>query len=79
MTLQRILPEISPNINCPFFIVQHMPPKFTKSLADRLDSMCKLTVKEAEDNEIININTVYIAPGGYHMTVKKKTNWFMLY
>jgi len=74
MTLQRILPEISPNINCPFFIVQHMPPKFTKSLADRLNSMCKLTVKEAEDKEIININTVYIAPGGYHMTVSKKTN-----
>lgn len=74
MTLQKILPEISPNINCPFFIVQHMPPKFTKSLADRLDSICKLTVKEAEHNEIININTVYIAPGGHHMTVNKKTN-----
>jgi two-component system chemotaxis response regulator CheB len=74
MTLQRILPEISPNINCPFFIVQHMPPKFTKSLADRLNSMCKLTVKEAEDKEIVNINTVYIAPGGYHMTISKKTN-----
>jgi two-component system chemotaxis response regulator CheB len=74
MTLQKILPDISPDINCPFFIVQHMPPKFTKSLADRLDSICKLSVKEAEHNEIIKNNTVYIAPGGYQMTVNKNTN-----
>jgi two-component system chemotaxis response regulator CheB len=74
MSLQRILPEISPHINCPVFIVQHMPPKFTKSLADRLDSICKLKIKEAENNEIINNNTVYIAPGGSHMTVNKRIN-----
>jgi len=74
MTLQRILPEISSSINCPVFIVQHMPPKFTKSLADRLDSICKLNIKEAEDRETIDNNTVYIAPGGYHMTVKKTAN-----
>ena len=43
-----------------------MPPKFTKSLADRLNGMCKLEVKEAEHNEIVRNGVVYIAPGGIH-------------
>ncbi|HEX2869578.1 MAG TPA: chemotaxis response regulator protein-glutamate methylesterase [Ignavibacteriales bacterium] len=71
MSLQKVVPELSKNINCPMFIVQHMPPKFTKSLADRLNSMSGLEVKEAEHNEIVKNGTVYLAPGGYHMTVKR--------
>lgn len=71
MSLQKIIPCISPNINCPIFIVQHMPPHFTKSLADRLDAMSKITVKEAENGELIKNNTAYLAPGGFHMTVRK--------
>jgi two-component system chemotaxis response regulator CheB len=53
-----------------------MPPKFTKSLADRLDSTCPLRIKEAEDHELIKDNTIYIAPGGFHMFVKKNFNGF---
>mgnify|MGYP000044182410 CR=1 FL=1 len=71
LSLQKILPLLSEKIQIPVFIVQHMPPKFTKSLADRLNSMSKLNVKEAENGEKIENGTVYIAPGGYHMTVKK--------
>jgi len=69
-TLQKVLPMISDKINVPVFIVQHMPPKFTKSLAERLNGMCPLEVKEAEDNETIRPNVIYIAPGGLHMKVR---------
>lgn len=71
LSLQKILPVISDKIQIPIFIVQHMPPKFTKSLADRLNSMSKLNVKEAENGEKVENGTVYIAPGGYHMTITK--------
>lgn len=69
-TLQKILPMISEKINVPIFIVQHMPPKFTKTLAERLNGMCSLEVKEAEDSEQVRANVIYIAPGGFHMKVK---------
>ncbi len=69
-TLQKILPMISEKVRVPIFIVQHMPPKFTKSLAERLNSMCKLEVKEAEDGESVRPAVIYIAPGGMHMKVK---------
>ena len=45
LTLQKILPMISETVNVPILIVQHMPPKFTKSLAERLNSLCKLRLK----------------------------------
>jgi len=54
-----------------FLIVQHMPSGFTKSLAERLNNMSMLTVKEAEDNEIVRPGFAYVAPGSYHMMVKK--------
>jgi two-component system chemotaxis response regulator CheB len=71
LSLQKILPHLSEKIQIPIFIVQHMPPKFTKSLADRLNTLSKLNVKEAENGEKIENGTVYIAPGGFHMTVAK--------
>lgn len=71
MSLQKVVPVISKNINCPMFIVQHMPPKFTKSLADRLNGISQLEVKEAEHNETVRNGVVYLAPGGFHMTLRK--------
>jgi two-component system, chemotaxis family, protein-glutamate methylesterase/glutaminase len=71
LSLQKIIPQLSKNINCPIFIVQHMPPKFTKSLSERLNSLSELEVKEAENNEVIRNGVVYIAPGGLHMTIDK--------
>jgi two-component system chemotaxis response regulator CheB len=69
--LQEVIPLISPEVVSAFLVVQHMPAGFTKSLAERLDSMSGVNVKEAEDNEVIKNAHVYIAPGDYHMTVKK--------
>ncbi|QDU64751.1 Chemotaxis response regulator protein-glutamate methylesterase [Planctomycetes bacterium Pan216] len=54
----------------PIAIVQHMPPAFTGPFAQRLDSMCPFTVKEAEDGDPLEPNKVYIAPGGRHMEMK---------
>ena len=71
LTLQKILPLLSEKINIPILIVQHMPPKFTKSLAERLNSLCKLEVKEAENEESLKPGVIYIAPGGFHMKLEK--------
>ncbi len=73
LSLQKVIPLIEENFMLPMFIVQHMPPKFTKSLSDRLNGLSKVNVKEAENNEIVKNGTVYIAPGGYHMTVEKNS------
>jgi two-component system chemotaxis response regulator CheB len=52
-------------------ITQHMPEAFTKSFAQRLDSLCRIKVKEAEDNERILPGHAYIAPGHSHLLVKR--------
>ena len=52
-------------------IVQHMPPVFTKSFADRLNNICAMNVKEAEGGELIETGVVLLAPGNYHMLVEK--------
>ncbi len=65
--LQKIMPLLSPKLNVPVFLVQHMPPKFTKSLAERLNSLSQIEIKEAENNELVRNNVVYLAPGGQHM------------
>ncbi len=74
LSLQKVIPLISKKINVPMFIVQHMPPKFTKSLSDRLNGMSELEVKEAEPNEPVRNNVVYIAPGGFHMGLRKNSS-----
>jgi two-component system chemotaxis response regulator CheB len=70
--LQTVLSKLPADIQAPILIVQHMPAGFTKSLANRLDSLSKLTVKEAEDGEMLVNGTAYIAPGGYHLKIKKR-------
>lgn len=52
-------------------IVQHMPEKFTKSFADRLNELCKITVKEAEDGDGVIRGRALIAPGNFHMLLKR--------
>jgi two-component system chemotaxis response regulator CheB len=71
--LQQVLTNL-PKLDLPIFVVQHMPKGFTKSLADRLNTLSPLYIKEAEQNEKVNNGTVYIAPGGMHMTVELVSN-----
>ncbi len=53
------------------FIVQHIPPVFSKSFADRLNELCPFKVCEAEDGMYVEPSVVYLAPGGQHMKVEK--------
>ncbi|CAH2214002.1 protein-glutamate methylesterase/protein-glutamine glutaminase [Tepidibacter aestuarii] len=72
--LQGVISTLSSEINSPVVIVQHMPAGFTKSLANRLNNMSSLYVKEAEDGELLRNNIVYIAPGNRHMKFKEERN-----
>lgn len=67
--LQTVLTALPADFPAPILIVQHMPAGFTKSLAQRLDSLCAIRVTEAEDGEWIQPGTAYIAPGGFHLEV----------
>ncbi len=65
--------------DCPAVMVtQHMPPGFTKSFADRLNSICRMHVKEAEHAERVLPGHVYIAPGGRHLLVKRSGANYMV-
>ncbi|ERI09230.1 protein-glutamate methylesterase/protein-glutamine glutaminase [Aneurinibacillus aneurinilyticus] len=72
--LQVLLKGIPQNFKGSLVIVQHMPPGFTKSLAQRLNSLCEIEVSEAEDNQVLQEGHAYIAPGNYHMEVKQRTD-----
>jgi two-component system chemotaxis response regulator CheB len=72
--LQVLLRGFPRDFNGTVVIVQHMPPGFTKSLAQRLDSLCEIQVTEAEDNQILQSGHAYIAPGDYHMEVKQRAD-----
>jgi two-component system chemotaxis response regulator CheB len=66
--LQDLLPTLPASLPVPCLIVQHMPSTFTRPFADRLNGLCQVQVKEAEQGEPLRAGTVYIAPGGIHMT-----------
>ncbi|WP_339178187.1 chemotaxis response regulator protein-glutamate methylesterase [Oceanobacillus sp. FSL W7-1293] len=68
--LQKVITALPKDLDVPVAVVQHMPPGFTASLAERLNQISRVTVKEAEHGELMKKGTVYIAPGGYHMEVK---------
>jgi two-component system chemotaxis response regulator CheB len=69
LALHQVIPRLPTNMPVAVLIVQHMPPHFTKSLAERLDTLSQVNVCEAQDGEAIMPGNVYIAPGGLHMTV----------
>lgn len=69
--LQSILPRFPENLGVPIIVIQHMPPGFTKPLAERFDSICNLNVKEVEDGEILESGKIYIAPSGFQTYLEK--------
>jgi two-component system, chemotaxis family, protein-glutamate methylesterase/glutaminase len=72
--LQEILPLFPPDLAVPILIVQHMPPGFTEPFAQRLNTLCSVTVREATHGESIQPGVVYIAPAGVHMRVERPSN-----
>jgi two-component system, chemotaxis family, protein-glutamate methylesterase/glutaminase len=69
--LQAILSKIPEDFPCPILIVQHMPVGFTASLAERLNRISPISVKEATDGELIVPGQAYIAPAGKHLKIKR--------
>ncbi|MCK5130057.1 MAG: chemotaxis protein CheB, partial [Clostridiales bacterium] len=67
----RVVLEQLPSNIPPIMIVQHMPQHFTKSFAERLDQICRIKVKEAEDSEILAPGKALIAPGDIHIELKR--------
>jgi two-component system chemotaxis response regulator CheB len=61
--------EVLPPDTPPIIITQHMPEKFTKAFANRLNTICQITVKEAEQGDSLIKGRALIAPGGYHMVL----------
>jgi two-component system chemotaxis response regulator CheB len=70
--LAAILPQLPPTLPVPIVLVQHMPPVFTRFLAERLDAQSSLEVREAIGGEELRPGFVYIAPGDHHMVVERK-------
>lgn len=69
--LQSVVPFLPKNLDAPMVLVQHMPAGFTKSMADRLNEVSPIAVKEAEDGDKLEKGKIYVAPGGKHMEVVK--------
>ncbi len=69
--LSEMLPMLPKNLPVPIVIVQHMPPLFTKLLADRLAGQCAMGVKEGSAGMPVTAGQIVIAPGGCHMVVKR--------
>ncbi|MGE3228469.1 MAG: chemotaxis response regulator protein-glutamate methylesterase [Hyphomicrobium sp.] len=67
--LQTVLSQLPETLPVPVVVAQHMPPSFTKALAQRLNDICKPTIVEAEDGMALSKGVVYIAPGGMQLRV----------
>ena len=75
--LSVILPALKPPLPG-IVIVQHIPPMFSRLFAERLNSTCALTIKEAADGDVVQPDHVYIAPGGTHMSVHRHGSSFII-
>ena len=70
--LQQVIPTLPDDLPVPVLIVQHMPPHFTRSLAERLNSLSTLTVVEAEEGMPLVPGHVFLAPGGRHLVLERR-------
>src|SRR5690554_1405974 len=69
VALQAVLSALPANFPVPIVLVQHMPAAFTNAFAKRLDSLCAISVKEAEEGDVLKPGHAYLAPGGKQMIV----------
>ncbi|MGR5166624.1 protein-glutamate methylesterase/protein-glutamine glutaminase [Vibrio astriarenae] len=69
VALQNILTKLPMNYPHPILLIQHMPATFTNAFAARLNTLCKITVKEAQDGDVLKPGVAYLAPGGKQMMI----------
>ncbi|MCU4675513.1 chemotaxis response regulator protein-glutamate methylesterase [Catenovulum sp. 2E275] len=74
--IKKVITSLPKNMS-PIVITQHIPPVFSKSFANRLNSLSKMTVHEATHKQIIEQGHIYIAPGDRHLTIKKTTSGYI--
>ncbi len=67
VALQKVLTQLPASFPAPLLLIQHMPAAFTKAFAERLDKLCKIRVKEAEDGDTLKPGVALLAPGGKQM------------
>lgn len=77
--LQVVLPALPGNFPVPVLVAQHMPPGFTGPLAQRLNGLCPLNVREGIHGEILKAGTVYVAPAGKQMQIQRKSEQLTLH
>lgn len=70
--LQEVLSNLPEGLSTPFLVAVHMPRAFTGAFAERLNDLCKLPVKEAENGEKVRPGQVFLAPGGFQTKIKRK-------
>ncbi|GGI67424.1 protein-glutamate methylesterase/protein-glutamine glutaminase [Shewanella gelidii] len=71
VALQKILTQFPANYPHPILLVQHMPAAFTPAFANRLNGLCKIGVKEAENGDVLRPGQAYLAPGGMQMMIER--------
>lgn len=71
--LLQMIPKLPKDFPVGIAIVQHMPPRFTKSMADRLNSLSQIRVREAEEGDAMEAGVALVAPGGQHMTFSRSS------
>ena len=76
--LQAVVPKFPAELDAPVIIVQHMPAGFTASLAERLNTLSKVQVKEAAEGDILQKGHVYVAKGGMHLKVVRKNGQYQI-
>lgn len=73
VALQKVLTQLPANFPHPILLIQHMPGAFTPAFAQRLDSLCRIKVKEAENGDLLRPGVAYLAPGGKQMLVEGRS------
>src|SRR5690606_27673764 len=72
VALQKVLTALPANFPAPIVLVQHMPASFTPAFAERLNKLCRIQVKQAEDGDILKPGHALLAPGGKQMMVESR-------
>ena len=72
VALQKVLTQLPANFPAPLLLVQHMPAAFTKAFAERLDKLCRISVREAQDGDALRPGLALLAPGGKQMMVDSR-------
>ena len=70
VALQEVLTQLPATFSLPILIVQHMPAKFTEAFANRLNQLCKIEVREAQDRDVLKAGVALLAPGGKQMVIE---------